>query len=83
MSTKAEQPKRVFTGVVVSCKPEKTVIVEVTTYKTHPKYKKKYRSSKRYQVHDERNACQLGQTISFAACCPISKKKHFTIAQVS
>ncbi len=66
-------------GTVVSDKMDKTIVVSVTTFKTHPKYKKKYKSSKKYKVHDEDNTYQEGQEVAFVACRPVSKDKTFTV----
>jgi small subunit ribosomal protein S17 len=56
---------------------EKTIIVAVTEYKTHPKYLKKYRSTKKYKVHDEENKFKVGDTVEFIDCKPISRDKKF------
>ncbi len=39
-------------GIVMSDKMDKTIVVSVNQYKEHPKYKKRYKVSKRYQAHD-------------------------------
>jgi len=64
-------------GTVVSDKMEKTIVVAVTEYKTHPKYFKKYRSTKKHKVHDEENKFKVGDTVEFVDCKPISKEKRF------
>lgn len=69
-----------FKGTVIR-KIDKMLIVEVVTYKTHPKYLKKYRSSKRYHVHTESNAQNIGDVVSFGACSPVSKTKKFKIVE--
>lgn len=65
-----------FSGVVVSNRMQKTVVVAVETLKTHPKYKKQYRSTKRYKVHIESGEYAIGQKVSFRECRPVSKDKH-------
>jgi ribosomal protein S17 len=47
--------KREFVGVVVSDKMNKTIVVSVHTYKSHPKYKKRYRITRKFYAHDENN----------------------------
>jgi small subunit ribosomal protein S17 len=74
-TTRAKQMR----GIVTSTKMDKTIVVSVTTFKTHPKYKKKYKSSKKYKVHDENNTYEQGQEVQFVACKPISKDKAFTV----
>ncbi len=66
-------------GTVVSTKMQKTVIVEVKTYKTHPKYKKKYFTSKKYFVHDELSQCKDGDTVMISEGRPLSKMKRWVI----
>ena len=66
-------------GVVVSNAMDKTAVVSVTTFKTHPKYKKKYKSSKKYKVHDEKNVCEVGEEVRFVSSKPMSKNKTFVL----
>jgi len=37
---------------------DKTVVVNVDTYKSHPKYKKRYKTSNKFYAHDENNECK-------------------------
>lgn len=68
-------------GVVVSDRMDKTIVVAVDTLKTHPKYRKQYRSTKRYKVHDEENRHKQGETVIFEECRPLSKdKQHRVVA---
>lgn len=67
-------------GIVVSDKMDKTIVVKVDTLKTHPKYLKQYRSSKKYKVHDEENGHKVGDVVTFQECRPISKDKRHTLA---
>jgi len=64
-------------GVVVSDKMDKTVVVELTRLKTHPKYFKKFKVTKRYKVHDENNDFKVGDEIYFAETSPFSKDKKW------
>lgn len=68
-------------GMVVSDKMDKTIVVEVTELKSHAKYQKKYRSTKRYKVHDEQNACKIGDVVVFQECRPLSKDKRWIVTQ--
>lgn len=71
-----------FKGLVVSDAMDKTIVVAVETLKTHPKYLKKYRSTKKYKVHDAQNAHKKGDTVMFQECRPMSKDKHHTVVAV-
>jgi small subunit ribosomal protein S17 len=69
----------VFRGTVVSDRMEKTVVVSVETLKTHPKYRKKYRSTRRFQVHDPENRHKIGETVEFRECPPRSRHKRHEV----
>jgi len=74
-------PRRVLQGTVVSDKGDKTVTILVERRVMHPVYKKYIRKSKKYAAHDEKNACQLGQTVSIIECRPISKRKRWMVVE--
>ena len=69
-------------GKVVSDSTDKTITVLVETYKVHPKYHKRVRSSKKYHVHDEKNIAKVGDTVRIAETKPISKTKHFYLKEI-
>jgi len=71
--------KRTFTGVVVSDKMDKTIVVKVENTKIHPRYLKRYKVTKKYKVHDEKNQHKIGETVKFIECRPISKDKKWTV----
>ena len=72
-------PKRILQGVVVSDKPDKTVIVAVERRVMHPLYKKFIKRSKKYHAHDETNSVKVGEQVSIEECAPISKNKRWTV----
>ena len=72
---------RTKTGTVTSTKMDKTIVVTVDTYKTHPKYKKRYKVSAKFYAHDEANACKLGDTVTISETRPLSKLKRFTVVR--
>jgi len=77
----AEQKKnnRKLKGVVVSDKMDKTITVKVESLKVHPKYHKRYVSSRKYKVHDEKGQHKVGDVVSFVECRPISKDKRWRV----
>jgi len=77
-----EKIKKEFVGTVVSSTNNKTITVKVETYKKHPKYGKRVKSSKKYAVHDETNKAKVGDTVRIVECKPISKTKHFYLAEI-
>jgi len=68
-----------FSGEVVSDKGDKTIIVKVERVKMHPKYKKRYKVTKKYKVHDEENQYNIGDKVSFIECRPLSKEKKWRV----
>ncbi|PIP29673.1 30S ribosomal protein S17 [Candidatus Kuenenbacteria bacterium CG23_combo_of_CG06-09_8_20_14_all_36_9] len=79
---KAEQNKKIvktFTGVVVSDKMAKTIVVKVERTKINPRYQKRYKVSKKYKVHDETKKYKIGDRVSFIECRPISKEKRWRV----
>ena len=69
--------KRKLEGEVISHNMSKTVVVSVSTVKTHPKYKKQYKSSKKYKAHDARDEYKVGDWVVIEACRPLSKDKRW------
>ena len=72
-------PKRMLSGKVVSCKNTKTVVVEVTRRVKHKLYKKIIKRVKKYQVHNEKNSFNIGDTVTIQESRPISKLKKWVI----
>lgn len=68
-----------LTGVVVSDKMQKTVVVKVDRYVKHQKYQKYYTISKKYKAHDEENTFKVGDKVEIMETRPISKDKKFTV----
>jgi small subunit ribosomal protein S17 len=60
---------------------QKTVIVEVTRLKMHPKYKKQYKVSTRYQAHDADGTYHVGDRVVIAETRPLSKTKRWIVAR--
>ncbi|MBP6926376.1 MAG: 30S ribosomal protein S17 [Candidatus Pacebacteria bacterium] len=77
--TETKVNKKTLTGVVVSDKMDKTVVVSVTRYEKHPKYKKYLKISKKYKAHDEANDHKVGDNVTIVETRPISKDKHFKV----
>ena len=79
MSEQKKIIKRQLKGVVVSDKMEKTVVVQVDRTKIHSRYKKRYKISKRYKAHDEKNQCKQGDKVIIQECRPLSKDKRWRV----
>ena len=70
--------KKVLSGVVVSDKMQKTVVVKVDRFVQHPLYGKYYKVSKKYKAHDE-GAHKVGDKVEIVETRPRSKDKHFQV----
>ena len=71
-----------FVGKVVSDKQYKTIVVLVETYKKDPLYGKRVKYSKKYAAHDESNKAKVGDAVRIVETKPISKNKHFYLAEI-
>jgi len=74
--------KKIFTGLVVSDKMDKTVVVKITTKVLHPLHKKYVTKSVKYKAHDENNDAKAGDTVRIIECRPISKEKCWNMQEV-
>ena len=76
-------PKKEKTGLVVSTKMDKTIVVEVAEYKAHPIYKKIISTTKKYKAHNAEFDCKLGDEVKIIECKPISKTKLWQLAEIT
>ncbi len=72
---------RTIKGSVTSTKMDKTVVVSVVSYKNHPKYKKRFKSTKKFYAHDEANTCKEGDVVVIKETKPTSKLKRWEVTQ--
>jgi len=70
------------TGVVVSNKMDKTVVVTTVRMTMHPLYKKYIKKRVRFKAHDEANSCQVGDTVIIQECRPLSKDKRWRVVDI-
>ena len=70
------------TGLVVSDKMDKTVVVLVSDKSKHPLYKKTITKSKRYKAHDENNECGIGDRVEIMETRPLSKDKRWRVSEI-
>lgn len=69
-------------GIVTSNKMQKTVVVTVDRQFAHPLYKRVIRRSKRFLAHDEKNQCQVGDTVRIEETRPLSARKRWRVIEV-
>lgn len=71
--------RKKFEGTVVSNGGDKTIVVAVKSTKLHPKYLKRFVTTKKYKVHDEKNEYKVNDEVVFIECRPISKDKKWRV----
>jgi small subunit ribosomal protein S17 len=77
-----EKKRKIRLGRVVSRKMDKTAVVVVETSRHHPMYKKTMKKLTRYKVHDEKNECAPGDIVRLVETRPLSKEKHWRVAEI-
>jgi small subunit ribosomal protein S17 len=70
---------RIKKGTVTSDKMDKTIVVTVHAYKTHAKYKKKFRVSTKLYADDPSNKFKIGDEVTIYETTPLSKLKRWTV----
>jgi len=74
--------RKTMTGIVVSDKMDKTVVVAVENYTKHPVYKKITKRTKKYKAHDEKNECKTGDRVKLMETRPLSKEKRWRVVEI-
>ena len=74
--------RKTRTGVVVSDKMDKTIVVEIRTRVKHPLYGKIMNRTKKFKVHAEENACGIGDTVRIMETRPLSKTKRWRLESI-
>lgn len=74
--------RKTRTGMVVSDKMDKTVVVAVIDNVRHPLYKKIVKRTVKFKAHDENNACGIDDTVMIMETRPISKDKRWRVVEI-
>jgi len=69
-------------GVVFSNKMDKSITVAVKWKEKHPIYGKFVNKTKKYHAHDEKNECNIGDTVKIMETRPLSKTKRWRLVQI-
>lgn len=69
-------------GVVTSNKMEKSIVVSEVTRVKHPMYGKFVLKTKKYVAHDEKNDCNIGDTVKIMETRPLSKTKCWRLVEI-
>ncbi|GAA0808166.1 30S ribosomal protein S17 [Clostridium sp. AF19-22AC] len=74
--------RKTRTGKVVSDKMDKTIVVAVEDHVKHPLYKKIVKRTYKLKAHDEKNECNVGDTVKVMETRPLSKDKRWRLVEV-
>ncbi|NCA79784.1 MAG: 30S ribosomal protein S17 [Sphingobacteriia bacterium] len=80
METRNLRKERI--GVVFSNKMDKSITVAVKWKEKHPMYGKFVNKTKKFHVHDEKNECNIGDTVRIMETRPLSKTKRWRLVQI-
>ena len=69
-------------GVVVSNKMDKSIVVEIERREKHPIYGKFIKKTNRFMAHDEKNECNIGDTVRIMETRPLSKNKCWRLVEI-
>ena len=69
-------------GKVVSNKMDKTIVVAIEDHVKHPLYKKIVKRTYKLKAHDEKNECNIGETVKVMETRPLSKDKRWRLVEV-
>ena len=76
------QLRKEKTGVVTSNKMEKSIVVAVERKVKHPKYGKFLNKTTKFTAHDEKNECNIGDTVLIMETRPMSKNKCWRLVEI-
>ena len=74
--------RKTRTGIVVSDKMDKTIVVAIRERVKQPIYGKIVNRTKKFKVHDENNECGIGDKVRVMETRPLSKDKHWRLVEI-
>ena len=77
-----ELKRKTRQGVVISNKMDKTIVIAAKFKEKHPIYGKFVQKTKKYHAHDEKNECNVGDTVLIMETRPLSKTKRWRLVQI-
>ena len=77
-----KNPRGALVGTVVSDKMQKTVNVAVDRYRIVPKYRKRWKFTRKFMAHDDKEVCNEGDLVMIVPCQKISRHKHFMVSEI-
>ena len=74
--------RKTRTGVVVSDKMDKTIVVAINEKKNHPLYGKGSKFTRKFKAHDENNEAKVGDIVEIMETRQLSADKHFRLVKI-
>lgn len=74
--------RKTLTGIVISDKMDKTVVVRVERLVRHPIYQKTVKRRKKFKAHDETNQCGVGDKVLIIESRPLSRDKRWRVKEI-
>jgi small subunit ribosomal protein S17 len=74
--------RKTMTGLVVSNKMDKTIVVIIESRMKHPLYKKYVKRTYKLKAHDENNQCDIGDKVKVMETRPLSKDKRWRLVEI-
>ena len=74
--------RKTRTGKVISDKMDKTIVVAIEDHVKHPLYGKIVKRTYKLKAHDEKNECNIGDTVKVMETRPLSKDKRWRLVEI-
>ena len=81
-SKKGQKKRKTRSGVVISDKMQKTIIVKVMRLAKHPRYNRILKKYTKFKAHDEANKAKVGSLVRIEETRPISKHKRWRLVEI-
>lgn len=70
------------TGLVMSNKMDKSIVISVERKVKHAIYGKFVKMTSKFMAHDEKNDCNIGDTVRIMEVKPMSKSKCWRLVEI-
>lgn len=74
--------RKVRTGLVISDKMDKTIVVGIEVFVRHALYGKSVKRTVKFKAHDENNQCNIGDKVKIMETRPLSRDKRWRLVEV-
>jgi small subunit ribosomal protein S17 len=74
--------RKTRTGVIVSDKMDRSILVAIERKVAHPIYRKYFKKTTKLMAHDENNECKVGDVVKIMETRPLSKRKKWRLVEI-